>query len=61
MKTKGKRITLLCAGKPKRKFVLIAPPFPEIGDPVTYKGVRYVVLAIEDTEVLALLKKEAKD
>jgi hypothetical protein len=48
----AKRITLLRAGKPKRRFVLLLAPFPEIGDSVDLGGLQYMVVAIEDAEVI---------
>jgi len=48
---KGVRILLVCPGKPKRKFILTEPPFPEVGDPVTHEGVEYRVWNVEPVEV----------
>ena len=56
MATAAKRITMLRAGKPKRKVLLLNPPFPEIGETVTVEEageeMEYVVIGSEDTMVL---------
>lgn len=36
-----------------RKFVLVLPPFPEIGDTIILDGERWPVSKVEDTEILA--------
>ena len=48
----AKRITILRAGKPKRKFIV--PPLPglAIGDEVYLDGLAYIVVASQDTEVI---------
>ena len=57
----GKRITCLCAGKPKRKLVLADPPFPEIGDTLTNTdGSKWLVVGIEDTKILYVGPKAAE-
>jgi len=56
----GVRILLVCPGKPKRKFVLTAPPFPEVGDPVTYEGVEYRVWNVEPTDALVIPARSLK-
>jgi len=58
--TAGVRILLVCPGKPKRKFILTEPPFPKVGDPVTYKGVEYRVWNVEPTDVLVIPARNLK-
>ena len=57
----GKRITLTqtrisdhrTIEERNRKFVLVLPPFPEIGDTINHGGEEWQVTKVEDTEILA--------
>ncbi|MGD0012832.1 MAG: hypothetical protein ABSD56_00175 [Bryobacteraceae bacterium] len=48
----GKRITLHLGGE-RRKFVLVLPPFPEVGDTINLDEARWKVVKVEDAEILA--------
>jgi hypothetical protein len=56
----GKRITLTqtrisdhrTIEERNRKFVLVIPPFPEIGDTIILDGEKWPVTKVEDTEIL---------
>lgn len=37
-----------------RKFTLIKPPYPKVGDVVTVEGVKHVVVSMSPTEVLPI-------
>ena len=57
--TIGIRITLTLRNRQKR-FVLLSPPFPEIGDQINMCGEKWTVSTLEPTEILAripILKK----
>ena len=63
----AKRILLIRPGKPKRKFILTEPPYPEVGDVVNLDGEEYRVWGIEDTTIVlrvpggAIIPKRSSD
>ena len=58
----GRRVTLICAGKPKRKVVFPEAPFPRIGETVVDEttGLDWLVVGTEDTEIIARIPFPAK-
>lgn len=51
MKT-GKRVSLLCAGKPRMHVIVTEPPFPEIGETVGFRDSDYLVIGSEDVQIV---------
>ncbi len=57
MNQPAKRITLMQAGKMKRKLILSEPPYPAIGQQfeITDEPGLWMVVGIEDTTVIATI------
>jgi hypothetical protein len=57
----AKRLTILRAGKPKRRIIVSEPPFPKIGESIMDEatGLLWLVVATEDAEVLLSVSPEA--
>jgi hypothetical protein len=55
----GRRITVERASF-SHGFVLVSPPFPEVGDSVTWEGQEWTVTASRPTRIVMVLPEPSK-